>query len=518
MSASSKKKLRNQEAAAKNTEKQLAAQKEEKKLKLYTAAFVAVLAVIVVIAGWVGISRAVANSGSAERSTVAVTIGDHKISNAELSYYYIDAINSFYSNYGSYIALTGLDPTKPLDEQVQDEETGTTWADYFIDLAKQNARTAYAVADEAAANGYVLSDASKNEVKQTLANMSAYAKVYGYSNGAGYLKALYGNGATEKTLQEYFERSLLVSEYYNFKQNGLVFSAEDMKAVEAEHPGEFDAFTYYQYYVSTTSFEGDNALAQAEEAAKSLTECATVEEFEAAVKALPFNADKEVSAAAYDGKLLSACNGLLKDWLADAARKEGDTTYVPSVYGEGDPTGYYAAFFVSRSDNQLPLVNVRHILVNYQGGTTEDGVTTYSDEEKAAAKAAAEELLAQWKAGEATDESFAALAHDNTDDPGSAENGGLYENVYPGQMVVNFNDWCFDSSRKPGDTGIVESNYGYHVMYFVGNAEQTYREHLIRSELETDTMNQWYSDLVEAVPVVDGAAKYLRTGLVLSGN
>lgn len=515
MSASSKKKLRNQEAAEKMTEKQLAAQKEEKKLKLYTAAFAAIMALVVVIAAWVGISRAVKNSGSTERSTVAVTIGNHKLSNAELSYYYIDAINNFYSNYGSYLALTGLDQSVPLDEQYVDEDAGTTWADYFIDTAKQTARAAYAISDEAAANGFTLSESAKDQVKQTIDTLSTYANLYGYSNVNGYLKALYGNGSNLKSFQEYCERSLLVSEYYNAKEAGLTFTAEDAKAVEDEHPGEFDAFSYYQYYISTSNFEGDNALAQAEEAAKALTQAASAEEFDAAVKALPFNADKNVSATQYDAKLLSSCNSLLADWLTDSSRKEGDTTYVVSSYGEGDPTGYYAAYFVSRSDNRVPLVNVRHILVNFQG---ESGSSDYTEEEKAAAKAKAEELLAQWKSGEATEDSFAELAHENTNDTGSAENGGLYENVYPGQMVASFNDWCFDSNRKAGETGIVESSYGYHVMYFVGNASQNYRDYLIHQELVTDTMNEWYNNTVEAVAVEDGSIKYLRTNMVLGGN
>ena len=34
-------------------------------------------------------------------------------------------------------------------------------------------------------------------------------------------------------------------------------------------------------------------------------------------------------------------------------------------------------------------------------------------------------------------------------------------------MVASFNDWCFDSSRKSGDVAIVETEYGYHIMYFV---------------------------------------------------
>jgi hypothetical protein len=34
-------------------------------------------------------------------------------------------------------------------------------------------------------------------------------------------------------------------------------------------------------------------------------------------------------------------------------------------------------------------------------------------------------------------------------------------------MVPAFNDWCFDEAREPGHSGIVKTEYGYHVMYFV---------------------------------------------------
>ena len=119
-------------------------------------------------------------------------------------------------------------------------------------------------------------------------------------------------------------------------------------------------------------------------------------------------------------------------------------------------------------------------LAGFEGGTTDDsGNTTYSDEEKAAAKQTAEDLLNEWKQGEATEDSFAALATEKTTDTGSKDNGGLYENVYPGQMVSAFNNWCFDSSRKPGDTGIVETNYGGSVCRSIGYVakqnENTYK-------------------------------------------
>ena len=143
-------------------------------------------------------------------------------------------------------------------------------------------------------------------------------------------------------------------------------------------------------------------------------------------------------------------------------------------------------------------MNVRHILVPYEGGTTdESGVTTYTDEEKAAAQTKAQEILDTYLAGEATEDAFAALANEHSTDTGSNTNGGLYEDVYPGQMVTNFNNWCFDNTRMTGDTGIVESDYGYHVMFFSSYSEKTYRDHLITSDLLTDYMNTWQSELVD---------------------
>ena len=145
------------------------------------------------------------------------------------------------------------------------------------------------------------------------------------------------------------------------------------------------------------------------------------------------------------------------------------------------------------------------------------GAVTYSDEEKAAAKAEAEEILAGFKAGEATEASFAALAAEKTDDTGSAANGGLYENIYPGQMVASFEDWCY-ADHKAGDTGIVESEYGYHIMYFVGDSDVTYRDFQITNKLRSNDVNAWYTALVEAVEATDGDMTYINKDLVLSAG
>lgn len=526
MSASSKKKLRSEEVAAKLTEKQLAEQKEAKKLKLYTIAFAVVLAALVIVAAVVGISRAVDNSGVRQRNTVAATVGSHNLSNVEMNYFFIDSVNTFYNQNSSIISYIGLEPGVPMDQQMFDEDAGTSWADYFVDSALQSARSTYAVADEAKAQGYTLSEDGKAQVDSTIQTLGLYASAYGYSNADAYLRAMYGNGASAKTFREYLELSVLASEYNNFYEENLDITAEDIAQHDAENPGAYDGYRYNQYYLPVSSFEGDNAEALAEEAAASLTgdDVVTVEDFDAAIAALSINSDNPSAASsAVTAPYLSAANSYLRDWLALEAAP-GAKTYVPVVTSyddNGTPaekvTSYYAAIFDGKDDNKTQLVNVRHILVGFEGGTTENGTTTYSDEEKAAASAKAEEILAQWKSGEATEESFAALAMEHSTDGGSVENGGLYENVFPGQMVPTFNDWCFDASRRSGDTAIVETDYGFHVMYFVGNADLNYREYLIRNEIADELVSKWYTDLVEACPAESGDMRYIKTDLALNG-
>ena len=294
------------------------------------------------------------------------------------------------------------------------------------------------------------------------------------------------------------------------------------------------SYSYNQYYLSSSRYLDDEATneekaAAAEADAKTITgaDIQSLADFDAAIAKLEVNADSSAASTAMTDNRYTSVSSVIADWISDSSRKEGDKTYIASTSTSTDEdgnevttiSGYYAVYYIGSTDNQFPLVNVRHILAGFEGGTTDDsGNTTYSDEEKAAAKQTAEDLLNEWKQGEATEDSFAALATEKTTDTGSKDNGGLYENVYPGQMVSAFNNWCFDSSRKPGDTGIVETNYGYHVMYFVGQSEETYREYLIKTDLETDAYNTWYNTLVESVDMTVGDTSHIRTDLVLSAN
>ena len=536
MSASSKKKLRKEQEAAKLTEKQLNAQKEAKKNNLYTTLFVVAMAVILVIAVTVGVKQTISTSGIREKNTVALTVGDHELNSIEMNYFFMDAVNNFYSSYGSYASMFGLDVTKPLNEQFVDEESGLTWADAFMTSAKESAASTYALADAAEAAGFTLPEAEQKAVAENMNSLDLYAAMYGYGSADKYLKAMYGVGASKESFENYNRLQALASAYYNHYADSLTYEDADLRAAEAENFGAFSSYSFNTYYLAasrfltggTTDADGNTtytdeekaaSVAAAEEAAKALTgaEITDAAALDAAIAALEINAGSG-SSTYNENTLYSSLNAAYKEWLADSARKSGDVAYFASTSGD-TVSGYYVVMFQDSTDNKFPMKNVRHILVapaheHAEGETHEDG-ETYSAEEMAAAKATAEEILASWKAGEATEEAFALLANEKSAD-GDGTTGGLYENVYPGQMVQNFNDWCYDAARKTGDTGIVESEYGYHVMYFVGDSAMNYRDFQIESQLRNADLETWYTETVGTMTQTEGNTKYIRTDLVLN--
>ena len=130
-----------------------------------------------------------------------------------------------------------------------------------------------------------------------------------------------------------------------------------------------------------------------------------------------------------------------------------------------------------------------------------------------AAKAEAEDILAQWEAGDKTAESFGALAEEYSDDPSSNTNGGLYEQVAPGVMFEGFNDWIFADGRAIGDTGLVENpqdgQQGWHIIYLEGWDEPVWKL-TGKNALTNEKLNTWLEGLTENMEATQGAGvKYL---------
>ena len=114
------------------------------------------------------------------------------------------------------------------------------------------------------------------------------------------------------------------------------------------------------------------------------------------------------------------------------------------------------------------------------------------------AQALLEEYETSWRQNQATncrttrEARFADFAHSNSDDTDSAPDGGLYCNIRQGQLAPELDSWCFDSSRQEGDIGILRSDCGYHIVYFVGATDGAH------VQAEADWKESWLADQVNA--------------------
>lgn len=125
---------------------------------------------------------------------------------------------------------------------------------------------------------------------------------------------------------------------------------------------------------------------------------------------------------------------------------------------------------VAKAYAEDKTASVRHILLLTQGKT---------DVEKAAARKKIEEILAKAKAGE----DFAALAKQYSEDPGSKDNGGLYEDFGRGAMVQPFENAAF--TVPVGElSGVVETTYGFHILKVVDRKKETRPLDEAKAEIE----------------------------------
>lgn len=538
MSASTKKMLRKEQTEQVMTERQKREKKEAKKTKAITASFIIIIAVIFCIVIGTFAVQLSSKLGLIERLTTAATVGEHKLNSIMMNYFFYDAIDTEYTNlqqtYGDYASsLMQVDLSKPLDEQLYDE-TGKTWADHYTETALENARIIYAMYDKAVADGFQLSEDMQASIGNSLMQYEWQAMMSGVKVN-DVLRVVYGNGASEKSFTEYKTIQATATAYYQAHQDSLSYDDAAIRAFESEHFNDYSSYTFYSYQLSHTKFlpelpEGTEATeeqltaarADAEAAANELAKATSVEELDAAIAELEINKDVTPVPTSTENKDV-AHTELLADyaeWLGATDRVMGNTKAFPSKTTLEDGTEvtntYYVLMFQSRDDNLEPLANVRHILINFEGGSAgEDGQTVYTDAEKAAAKTKAEALLQQWKEGEATEDSFVALVKENTGDTASAETGGLYEDIYEGaNYEAAFLNWSVNPDRAAGDTGIVETSYGYHIMYYVGDDELTNRDYQITQDLISQDMTAWEESVTSVVTATLGNTSRINKDLV----
>ncbi|MDO5397426.1 MAG: peptidylprolyl isomerase [bacterium] len=138
--------------------------------------------------------------------------------------------------------------------------------------------------------------------------------------------------------------------------------------------------------------------------------------------------------------------GVSEDFVKELLESSAYESKVMESLGDITPTDDEIKQYFT--DNYL---RAKHVLI-----TTQD-MTTGEEKDKEAAKATAEEVLAKAQAGE----DFDALITQYNEDPGMSSNPNGYV-FTDGEMVQAFEDKT--KELQPGEIGICETDYGYHVI------------------------------------------------------
>lgn len=452
---------------------------------------------------------------------IAVKSENYKISLPIMTYLFTYNYQSYLSYYGTYMSYYGFDSSKSLKEQYYDETNNQTWFDYFMSMTKDYIQQTLVLAEAAKADGIELDDSDLENIKTSMTQLESNASEQSMTADE-YVSKFYGDGVSEKDIEECLKLTALAQKYYNKVYDGFKYTDDDYEKYYQDNKTSYQYADFLKYTFTvpadstsssdssetSESSEHKEAAEKAKAYAEALSQCKTEKEFKAYVeKYLKQNPDlvttnssstSESSAEESkmtDEEIQTAINNVVDSttskkysyevtsdvgkWVFDDSRKSLDTTVIEN--SDGSCTAVMLIKPAYRDESVLK--NVRHILL------TSD---TYGSDD--AAKAKADEVYKEWKDGDATEESFGELANKYSSDGGSNSKGGLYENVTEGQMVTEFNDWCFDSSRKPGDTDIVKTKFGYHIMYFVGDGGTAWKVAVDNAMRSTD-FNDKYNEL-----------------------
>lgn len=481
--------------------------------------------VIGIVVAIVVIALLVYNSGVFTKNQTAATIGGEKYTVSEVAYYYQAAANSTISSaqqYAQYGIDMGYDTSLSPSEQYYDEENGVTYADYFLDNALSQLQRVHILCAEAEAAGYALSEEGQAAYDQ---NMN-YLQMYSLQNGTSeesYLRMIYGRTMTMSLFKDVLHDAVLADDYAKAKAAEFTYTPDELTSYYDEHAAELDSYEYRSCYINytveeQTDADGNTIEATDEEVAAAMDVAkAQADEMIAKVRAgAAFNETakeyvNETSASSFDdpeynhmtdtlGKSLPST---FSEWMQDSSRQPGDMTAI-----EMPNTGYCVVQFLGRDkgDDVYQTVDFRNILVMAETTEGTDGSAAPTEEQLAAAKAKADDLLGQFQASsQDRDTAFAALAQANSADESNKEDGGLNEDADRDTLSTGLSTWLFDTSRQVGDAAVVDytdstgATVGYQVLY-LQQFGQVRWQYQAESTLRSDAYNEWYSEVEANYP------------------
>ena len=457
-----------------------------------------VIAIAIVVACVVAVVGGVKDKYAAPGDLVAMESDHFEVTNGMLSYFFYSDYYSALSDTNTYYSLylSGFDPTSSMKNQeytAEGENSGLTWFDYFISNTANNVTTYLLFAEKAYENGIKeLDEKDLTEIDKSIESLKEGADSIGLEFDE-YVEFMYGDGTTEQDIREAMEFQLLAMKQY---QNDYDSFEYDLDACEEKYDSaatdynysDYRTFTFYAKYPDDENDTEGREAAEiiAKQLADELAAVATEEEYVAYVynylvseNALiedeeEKNTDEELTAEAEATLVERAAyttGTKYADWAYVEGRAAGDKTVVDNEDGS------YTVYYMVRPQYRLDYntKNVRHILINS---------SNYESGEEALA--VAEKVLDLYNNGEKGEDAFDALAEEYNEDSAS-----LYENIMLDQMVEEFESWCFDEARAAGDCEIVESTYGYHVIYFVGDGDVAWK-----AEVESDLIAEAFQALI----------------------
>ena len=419
-------------------------------------------------------------------SKVVLKIGSEEITFAEFNLYYCRNVmnviayaqNSFGDQYAEMLIQSeGFDPNSPFRDQDCKYAEGSSWFDYFVDSAKGELDEIVTLCNVAAENGVALSDEEITDCESQVTEIVAYANQNQMS-----VAQLYGDSlgiTTEDTVRSLTYKIALAQKAKDTFEETHQLSDDDIKAEYEANGKKYEVVDYMSFTMQAnqTTVTNEDLRRYADE----LAATATPEEFAAYVD----NFYNNVLNADIEDKTDYTVDTLLTKNYQYNELESSEWMFTKAEVGQ-----CYEAFSNEGEDQDLvctvymlvkaPSLNdyvsktVRHILFD---------ISKY-DNSDVKCRAEADKIYNEYRK-DPTEEHFAELANKYSDDVeyeydenGNATaqkeektEGGIYKNIKRGEMVTEFEDWCFDEARQPGDTGIIKTQYGYHIMYFVGDGE-----------------------------------------------
>ncbi|MBP3378770.1 MAG: peptidylprolyl isomerase [Clostridia bacterium] len=429
------------------------------------------------------------NAGDILRQSIVTETKDFKVNGAMMAY----LLSTSVQHYSNYLSLLGVNATISLKNQICPlmSDTNGTWFDYFVKTTESQVTELLIFAQGAKDAGIELTAEDQESIDAIIANIENEAQTNGYDDVDAYLLDTTNNAISLSDVRACYEINELANKYYAQVIDSMEATREELDAYYAENADSIDHVDIYKYNVLASDFEGETEeqkIALAKACAEKLAAINEVDDFVAAIRAEIEKANaqrddetseqfaeriEELFAAVYgEYTAVSALTPDIKEWVKSANVGE---TYIES--GDGTTfTVYMLEATPYRKEEKSR--NIRHILFSNDN---------YATDEKA------KEVLDEFIAAGATEDEFERLAKEYSDDS-TASVGGLIENVLKGQMVAEFENWMFDEARQVGDYGIIESDYGWHLMFYPGEGEFTYWEIVTNRIIVQDKLSAYYAD------------------------